>query len=279
MGPPTPNARRPGAAVALLDHPYGPGGPDMPPAQHASRPAQPWRSPTALASQSVVAGDAVERGLGIAGGVLLAMAVDAPAHGQGRSSRLQADEVGEVVEEPWPGPSAHYPHLFNGAVAALAGDRGPHVGLVREVRELRDLEDAHPRDRLAAAGVLVDLGDLRIVLRADDSMTAHAPFDRRQAGVLRAARIGVTVLAIDLKRAGVDHVAEHDWLCRRPWHGHQRAGGLRTKRRVSERKPKRRGVHGPGPPPVGGEARGRGTVAAAAVAVAHHTVRDVELSS
>src|SRR5262249_33848963 len=49
---------------------------------------------------SVVAGDAVDRGVGAALGVLIAMAVDAPAHRQGRLRRTQADEVDQVVGQP-----------------------------------------------------------------------------------------------------------------------------------------------------------------------------------
>ena len=122
-------------------------------------------------------------------------------------------------------------HALDGAVAGLARDGKAHVRRVREERELRHLEDAHPRDRLAAPREVVELGDLWIVLGADDLVAAHASLDRGKPRVLRAPRIGVAVLARDLERAGVDHVVEEDRLTRRARRRDQRLRHLGAERR------------------------------------------------
>src|SRR5688500_4152207 len=147
----------------------------------------------------MVTGDAVERRAHAARGVLLAVAVQAPAHRQRRRRRPQADEVLEVVQQGRACGGAHYAHALDGAVARLAFDAGAHVRLVGKIRELRHLEHTYPRHRLTALGVAVDLLDLRIVLRADDPVAAHAPLHGGQARVLRAPRIRVAELAADLK--------------------------------------------------------------------------------
>jgi hypothetical protein len=58
----------------------------------------------------------------------------------------------------------------------------------------------------------VDLADLGVVRDADDLVTADAALDGGQPRVLGAARIGVTVLAGNLERPGVDDVIEEDRL-------------------------------------------------------------------
>src|SRR5438309_8252060 len=164
---------------------------------------------------SVVAGDAVEWGLGSARRVLLTVALDAPAHRESPRRRFESDEDLQIVEQCRSGVGPDDAHALDGAVAGLARDGKAHVRRVREERELRHLEDAHPRDRLAAPREVVELGDLWIVLGADDLVAAHASLDRGKPRVLRAPRIGVAVLARDLERAGVDHVVEEDRLTRR----------------------------------------------------------------
>src|SRR5262245_16702985 len=116
----------------------------------------------------MMTGNAVERRPRPPLRVLGAMALDAPAHGERWMIRLEPDEVEQVVVEVTPRMSPDHAHPLDRSVAGLAGDGGLHVRLVREVRELRDLVDPHPRDRLPAPPVLVNLGDLRIVLSADD---------------------------------------------------------------------------------------------------------------
>src|SRR5262249_3773346 len=76
---------------------------------------------------SMVTGNAVERCVHAAVGVLGAMAVDAPAHGQRRLRRTQPDEVHEVVAEPRPGPRAERRHGLHRPVARLAFDRRADV--------------------------------------------------------------------------------------------------------------------------------------------------------
>src|SRR2546430_7919342 len=157
---------------------------------------------------------ALERRLG-ATAVLLAMAVDAPAHAQPWWRQSEADEVQQVVAERAASLGAHHAHSLDRPVAGLARDTGTHVRLVREVRELRNLEDADPRNRLTATGVLVDLGDLGIVLSSDDLVATHATLDRRQSSGCPPSRLGVAVLTGELERAGVHDVVEEDRLGRR----------------------------------------------------------------
>src|SRR5712692_5459216 len=85
--------------------------------------------------------------------------------------------------------------------------------LVRKVGELRKLVHAHPGDRLFLREVLGDLLDLR-QSRTGDLVTPHAALDGRESRVLRPARFAVTVLAVDLVRAGVDVVRKVDGLRR-----------------------------------------------------------------
>src|SRR5262245_31063783 len=99
-------------------------------------------------------------------------------------------------------------------MATLAGETGADVRLVRELGELRDLEDAHPRNGFATLRVLVDLLDLGIVLGADDGVTAETAIHGRQARVFRATCVGVAILTVDAKRSGVDDVVEEDRLLR-----------------------------------------------------------------
>ena len=77
------------------------------------------------------------------------------------------------------------------------------------------------------SAVPVDLADLGVVLGPDDLVAAHASLDRGHARELRAPRVGVAELAVDLVRAGVDQVAEEDRLARRPGHRHDRPADRR----------------------------------------------------
>src|SRR5215467_8485307 len=99
-------------------------------------------------------------------------------------------------------------------MAALALESRADVRLVGEVRELRQLVHAHPRDRFLLRVVLGELLDLGLVRRGD-LVAAHAALDRGKPGVLRASRVAVTVLAIDLVGADVNAVREVDGLNRR----------------------------------------------------------------
>src|SRR5207245_10609915 len=95
------------------------------------------------------------------------------------------------------------------------------------MRELRQPVDTHPRHRLALTRVLGELLDLGLVGRGD-LVTAHAARDGGQARVLGAARVSVTVLAVDLVLLDVRAVRAVDRLC-----GRRGDGGLRTPRRHS----------------------------------------------
>src|SRR4029453_14823558 len=96
------------------------------------------------AASSMVTRHAVERRLPSLRLVLFAMAVDAPAHRERRGRGTQPDQVLEIVDERRSRPRTDDPHLLDGAVAALTGEPGLHVGLVREVGELGNLEDPDP---------------------------------------------------------------------------------------------------------------------------------------
>src|SRR5262249_34174338 len=158
---------------------------------------------------------ALERCLAATSGVLLTVALDAPAHRQRPGGGPEAEKPDQVIAELRPRVGSDHPHPLDRAVARLALEPEADVGLVREVGELGDLEDADPGDRLATLRMLVDLRDLGIVLSADDLVAAQASLDRRKPGVLGAARVRVAVLARDLERAGMDHVVEENGLARR----------------------------------------------------------------
>src|SRR5262249_34126076 len=178
---------------------------------------------------SMVARDAVERGMSPARRVLPSVALDAPAHGEWRRRRAQAHQVQEVVAELLTGTRRpHRRHGLHRAMTRLAAEPGTDVRLVRKVRELRQLVDAHPRHRLALTRVLGELLDLGLVGRRD-LVTAHAARDGGQARVLRAARVSVTVLAVDLVLLDVRTVREVDRL-----RGRRGDGGLTTPRRYSQ---------------------------------------------
>src|SRR5438094_5619462 len=136
---------------------------------------------------SVVARDAVERSVRVARGVVLAVAVDAPAHAQRRRCGTEAGHVEQIIRERRTGACRHGGHRLHGAVARLARHAELHVRLVRKVRELRQLVDARPGDRLAPGAIFRELLDVRLV-GGDDLVTAEAALYRRQAGVFRAAR-------------------------------------------------------------------------------------------
>src|SRR5262245_23565788 len=107
--------------------------------------------------------------------LLRAMTVHAPAHRERRRRRTEPDEADEVVHHAGAGLRGDGRHALDGPVTRLARQLGADVRLVREARELRHLEDAHPGDLLATLRVPVDLLDLGVVLRADDLVTAETP--------------------------------------------------------------------------------------------------------
>src|SRR5262245_61772962 len=149
-------------------------------------PAQPSSAP------SVMARDAVERPLP------LGVTRDAPAHGQRRDLR-------------------HDRHGLHWPVTGLASEPDLHVALVRELDEPGDLVDADPLHGPPVLPVGFELLDLFLelgVAGGDDLVAAHAALHRGHAGVARASRVGMTVLAVDLEVARVDLVAEQDRLPR-----------------------------------------------------------------
>src|SRR4030095_9331688 len=97
------------------------------------------------------------------------------------------------------------------------------------------LEDSNPRDRLTASRVVVQPGDLGVVLSADDLVAAHAPLDRWNSGVLGAPRVSVTVLTGDLERPRVDQVTEENRLPGSVREPHQRLRLLRAEGRRGNR--------------------------------------------
>src|SRR5438034_8200745 len=93
----------------------------------------------------------------------------------------------------------------------LAAAPGTELRVVGKMRERRQLVDTHPRHRLALPRVLGELLDLGLVGRGD-LVTAHAAREGGQARVLAAARVSVTVLAVDLVLLDVRAVGEVDRL-------------------------------------------------------------------
>src|SRR5262245_32840127 len=109
-----------------------------------------------VATRSVMAGHALERRLAAASGVLLTVALDAPAHRQQSRRRLEPKKPNQVIAQPRPRVRPDDPHPLDRAMASLALQPEAHVRLVREVGELGELEDPDPGNRLTALCVLVD---------------------------------------------------------------------------------------------------------------------------
>src|SRR5207244_11453806 len=91
--------------------------------------------PSASPLTSVVAGDAVERGPRAVRGILLAVAGHAPSHRERARRRLETNELLQVVGEQRPGFGPDHPHALDRAVARLAREAEPHVGLVSDIHE------------------------------------------------------------------------------------------------------------------------------------------------
>src|SRR3989442_1348936 len=170
---------------------------------------------------AVGAGDAVERRrrargdrrrVDAVGAVRRPVTLHAPAHAERGRRRREADEVQQIVEAVRALDRRDPHELLDLTVARLAGEAGPDVPPMLEVDELRHLVDAHPRDRLLALPVALELLDFRVSGGGDDLVAAHAALYRRQPRVLRPPRVGVAVLTADLEGAGVDQVAEEDRL-------------------------------------------------------------------
>src|SRR5215831_17263606 len=131
---------------------------------------------------SMVADHAVERSVPRVLRVLLAVALDAPAHRQGRRRGPEAHQVQEVDRQRRSRVGRVGRHRLDGPVTSLALEARADVGLVREVRELRKLVHAYPRDRFLLRVVLGELLDLRLVGRGD-LVAPHTALDGWQSGV------------------------------------------------------------------------------------------------
>src|SRR5437867_2259643 len=169
-------------------------------------------------SRSMVACHAVERRLPTGRYVLSAVAVDAPTHRERRRRGPETDEIQEVVRQAWPRLGGEGGHGLDRPMACLTPEARAHVRLVREVGELGKLVDSYPGNRFLLRVVLGDLLDLRQG-RASDLVAAHTALDGRQPRVLRAARLAVAVLTVDLVRPDVNVVGEVDRLAGWPCHG------------------------------------------------------------
>src|SRR5688572_5478093 len=118
----------------------------------------------------------------------IAVAVEAPLHGEGRGL---VDEV----------------HPVDAAVAARAADALGHVDVVAEVDEVGQAVDAAPDDRLAGAEAGADrLEHLRV--GPDLRVAVHAGRGRRDAGEVRSLDRGVAVTAVDAEAGHVMLMAE-----------------------------------------------------------------------
>src|SRR5438105_3998856 len=124
-------------------------------------------------------------------------------------------------------------HLVDAPVTRDAADALVHVDRVVEVREARQVVDAVPADRPAAA-VAFAHGLEHRRLRPDLLVAVHADLRRRHAGEGRRLDRRVAVAAIDAEPADVVLVAEGHRLLL--WHAH--AG--RTPARARRTRPPRR---------------------------------------
>src|ERR1700694_1247707 len=82
---------------------------------------------------SVVTGDAVERRVGAAFGVLVAVAVDAPAHRQRGRGRAKPDEVEQIVGDSRARARGVGGHGLDRAMTRLAFQLRAQVRLVRKI--------------------------------------------------------------------------------------------------------------------------------------------------
>src|SRR5262245_50410013 len=121
--------------------------------------------------------DAVERRL-LALGIGITVALHTPAHRELDRLRAKADQVQETVAAALPRLGPYALHGLDRPVAGLARHLRAHVWLMREPDVLGDLEDSHPRNRLLALPVVVELGDLRVALGRDDLVATHAHRER-----------------------------------------------------------------------------------------------------
>ena len=110
-------------------------------------------------------------------------------------------------------------HLVHPPVAGDAADSLVNVNVVIEIDELRQIVDALPGDRFAAAKTGADRlqhgaaePDLLMAVAPDLGMAVHARLGRRDAGEGRILDRGMTVAAIDAELADMVLVAERDGL-------------------------------------------------------------------
>src|SRR5579862_2049654 len=102
-------------------------------------------------------------------------------------------------------------HLIDGAVAGVAADSLINVNAVIEIDEVRELVNARPFERTAAAETLahrLEIGRIGPDLR----VAVHARLRRRNAGKARRLDRGMTVTAVDPKTGDVVLVAERNRL-------------------------------------------------------------------
>src|SRR5687768_586492 len=112
----------------------------------------------------------------------------------------------------------HYLHRLDRAMTLLALEAGLDVTHVREVYVVRQIVNAHPRNRtlfLPVGSELLHTGSVRPDHRyATGQMTTGAYLDGRNPGVDRTIGRGVAIHAGDLIGTGVKLVGESDGLFR-----------------------------------------------------------------
>src|SRR5918995_2089405 len=113
----------------------------------------------------------------------------------------------------------HLRHALNFSMTGPAGIRAQSLDmpLMREMGVPRQVVDPNPLDRLLLGPRLAQLPDLCLVgaiSPADDQVAAHAGLHRRNARLGGYVDGIVAVLTLNFVLAGVNVVAEEDWLAR-----------------------------------------------------------------
>jgi hypothetical protein len=102
-------------------------------------------------------------------------------------------------------------HCLNRPVALLALETSRQMRLVREMNVVRQVVDTNPLNRLAGIIHLSQLDNIGFVDR-DHTVAVHAHIHRGNRGLSGTFGVGVTVKAGDVIIAGVELVAERQWL-------------------------------------------------------------------
>jgi len=105
----------------------------------------------------------------------------------------------------------HDIHLLDVAMARLAFDAFVDMHAMIEVRKIRHLVYAFPRQRLAFGVILCELDNFRLVL-AGHAMAVHTGGNGGYHGMARSGHLRMAIFAVDRHRAGMKLMGKSDRL-------------------------------------------------------------------